>query len=206
MPARHSLSHQVAGYWWAPRPVLARWFLPIGEGRRTSAYQVLGAPMPNSCNARRSRGFTLVEVMVAVAIMATGLMAVAALMAQLMGSTNSSRYMSTEVTLATEKLEFLNQLQAGDPILTPGGSLANDIGPVIGSDGLTNVWYFDQVQVSSTNGQVVDDNVGGAPAAGGSDLQTFSRRWTIESPVACATPPCPNVVRLTVLITHLTGC
>src|SRR5262249_35792903 len=114
--------------------------------------------MSNFLKPRRSSGFTLIEVIVAIAIMATGLMAVAALMTQLMGSTNNSRYMSAEVTLATEKLEFLNQLQAGDPILTPGGSLANDIGPVVGSDGLTNVWYFDQVQVSSTNGQVVDNN------------------------------------------------
>lgn len=153
----------------------------------------------------RSGGFTLIEVMVAITILASGLLAVAAVMTRLLGGTNTSRYLSSEVTLASEKLEYLNQLQIGDPIMTPGGSLAADIGPVVGSDGITNVWYFDQVQVSSTNGQIVDNNVGGAPVGGTADLQTFSRRWIIENNVACATPPCPNVLRITVLITPLTG-
>src|SRR5215475_2415490 len=90
---------------------------------------------------RRQDGFALIEVMIAILILGVGLLGLAALMAQLTGTTSNSRYLGTQVMLASEKLEDLNRLQPGDAALTPGGSLTAD-----------NAGYSDQVQVSSDNG------------------------------------------------------
>ncbi len=55
-------------------------------------------------------GFAMIEVMFAITILAVGLLGLAALLAQLSGSTTQSRYLGSEVMLASEKLEDLNQL------------------------------------------------------------------------------------------------
>src|SRR5262245_25918311 len=121
MQARRSLSTLVGEYRYSTeassRAALARWFLLMRLTQQRSTYPVLGALVSATCLKRlRPRGFTLLEVMIAIAILASGLLAVAAIMTRLMGGTNTSRYLSSEVTLASEKLEFLNQLQINDPI------------------------------------------------------------------------------------------
>src|SRR6266849_3502837 len=88
--------------------------------------------------ASRSQGFTLVETLVAMFIMAVGMLGVAALMGQMSGTSVQSRYMSTEALLASEKLEDLNRYNSGDANLTPGGGLAADVAS-----------YSDQIQVSA---------------------------------------------------------
>jgi prepilin-type N-terminal cleavage/methylation domain-containing protein len=143
-----------------------------------------------------SDGFALIEVMFAIVILAVGLLGLAALMAQLSGSTTQSRYLGTEVMLASEKLEDLNQLDyktyklgATPPtvaLLAPGGSLT-----------ASNANYSDQVQVSSRSGMVSDP--AGAVAAA-NDMLTFQRRWVIESDT-----PAPRVQRVTVIVIPLTG-
>lgn len=117
-------------------------------------------------NKRRAGGFALVETMIAIVILAVGLLGVAALLAQLSGSSATSRYMSTEALLASEKLDDLNRLPAADPAIavttgTSAGSLAADqtasvtVGPVT-----TNVDYFDTVQISSGNGNMAETATG----------------------------------------------
>ena len=141
---------------------------------------------------RRQKGFALIEVMAAIFILAFGLMALAALLAQLSGSTTQSRYLGAEVMLASEKLEDLNQLDyktyksgTATPLLAPGGSLTAN-----------NAGYFDQVQISSKSGMISDmGNVGAA-----TDMITFQRRWVIESDT-----PVARVQRVTVIVIPLAG-
>src|ERR1700744_1045544 len=104
--------------------------------------------------ASREDGFALIEVMIAIVILAIGLLGLAALLAQLTGTTTQSRYMGAEVMLASEKLEDLNQRTATDPVLAAGGDLvANTPG------------YNDTVQLSSTNGIVNDQAISGSSTA-----------------------------------------
>lgn len=134
-------------------------------------------------------GFALIEVMIAIAILAVGLLGLAALLAQLTGSTTQSRYLGTEVMLASEKLEDLNQLTSSDILLAPGGSLTVD-----------DANYFDFVQVSSDNGIVKDQAITGALPAATPDMLIFKRRWVIESDT-----PSPRVRRITVIVIPQTG-
>ncbi len=139
-------------------------------------------------------GFAMIEVMFAITILAVGLLGLAALLAQLSGSTTQSRYLGSEVMLASEKLEDLNQLDYGTygtTRLAAGGSIA--------ITGAPNPAYSDQVQISSRSGMVVDPS---NPAAAGAatDLLTFQRRWVIETDT-----PSPRVERITVIVIPVTG-
>jgi prepilin-type N-terminal cleavage/methylation domain-containing protein len=138
---------------------------------------------------KRESGFALIEVVIAITILAVGLLGLAALLAQLSGTTTQSRYLGTEVMLASEKLEDLNQLSTSSPLLAAGGSLGAD-----------NAGYFDFVQVSSTNGIVKDQAISGAPPAPTADMLVFKRRWVIESDT-----PSPRVRRITVIVLPQTG-
>jgi prepilin-type N-terminal cleavage/methylation domain-containing protein len=154
---------------------------------------------------RKQQGFALIEVMFAIFILAFGLLALAALLSQLSGSTTQSRYLGSEVMLASEKLEDLNQLDYNaykapgvvpppgvplKPTLAPGGSLANS----------NSIFYSDQVQLSSRSGMVIDPTDATAAAPAPNDLLTFQRRWVIESDT-----PAPRVQRITVIVIPLTG-
>jgi prepilin-type N-terminal cleavage/methylation domain-containing protein len=158
---------------------------------------------------RHQSGFTLVETMVAIVVLAAGMMGVAALMSQMSSSGHHSRYMSLAAVLANEKLEDLNKYPSDDPaVSSAGGSLAAD-----------TAGYFDTVQLSSGNGSIAETVQGtvagniayttithlpdgtmntvttGAPPAPGPDTLTFDRRWiiTTDQPVA-------GVRRVTVLV------
>jgi type IV pilus assembly protein PilV len=139
--------------------------------------------------AGREKGFALLEVMIAILILAIGLLGLAALMAQLTGTTGNSRYMGTEVMLASEKLEDLNRLQVGDAGLAPGGNLAAD-----------SANYSDQIQVSSDNGTA--STVAAGSAAASTDMLQFRRRWVIEQNPA-GLPA--GVIRITVFVGLLNG-
>jgi len=134
-------------------------------------------------------GFALIEVMIAIVILAVGLLGLAALMAQLTGTTSNSRYMGTQVMLASEKLEDLNRLSIGDAGLAPGGNLNADVAN-----------YSDQVQISSDNGSSSTVAANAAPAT--SDLLQFKRRWVIEQNPA-GMPA--GVIRITVWVGLMDG-
>jgi hypothetical protein len=194
-------------------------------------------------SARRQGGFALIETTIAISILAVGLLGVAALLAQLGGNSTTSRYMSTEALLASEKLDDLNRYPYNDPAIavpggtTPGcgtttgnasGCLTADTTDTVTANGLPAevVDYFDQVRISSGNGNVVETVLGKnaagvaqyttithapdgtitpttsatAPVAT-SDMITFSRRWVIELIPTGAPAGLPaGVRRFTVLV------
>jgi len=178
--------------------------------------------MSRSTKASRQSGFTLLEVVIAVFVLAFGLLAVAGLMTQASVGTNTSRSSGLEVILASEKLEDLNQLGVNgtlDSRLNPGGSLTADT-----TTGTTS--YFDTVQISSgldasTAGDIIETTLStsngtqvyqqishnpngaasvttnntGAPPAATPDMLVFDRRWLIEKDA-----PVSGVLRITVWV------
>jgi|SRR5882724_4225820 len=159
-------------------------------------YQVMEIPKSPSRRASRAHGFSLVEVVIAITILAVGLLGLAALMAQLTGTTGQSRYMGTEVMLASEKLEDLNRLPLGDSNLAPGPAgfdLTKDTAP-----------FFDEIQISADNAgtHVNSTTENSAPAATSSDMLVFKRRWAIEQNPA-GMPP--GVIRITVWVGLIDG-
>jgi|SRR5579862_2967434 len=171
---------------------------------------------------RRSRGFTLIEVMCAVFVLAFGLLAAAWMMNKMNLNTSQSRYMSDEALLTSEKLEDLNRYPSIDPAMVGGGSLTADVTQTNTVGTVTQlVDYFDQVQIStnnglstevttgknggvngywtithSPNGQAAARFVGGTPPAPTGDMLIFKRRWLIEQ-----NTPVNGVRRITVLVT-----
>lgn len=118
----------------------------------------------SSINAGRKRvtqrGFTLVEVLVSMAVLAIGLLSVAALIAGTMEAGTRARFMSMASVLASEKLDSLNKFPSGD--LSQSTSTAQNANPTDqnlypgGSLGGTtcaagNQWC-DQVTVSESGG------------------------------------------------------
>lgn len=138
-------------------------------------------------------GFSILEVLIAITVLAIGLSAMAALMAQSLAGTERARYMALATTLTSEKLEDLNRWRSVDGHVAVGGSLTTDT--AVG--GLN---YYDDIDLSNTSGQVsetvatssgyssvihkatgevIPNSNTSAPT--GSGLVTFHRRWFIES-------------------------
>jgi prepilin-type N-terminal cleavage/methylation domain-containing protein len=168
-------------------------------------------------------GFTLIEVLVSIAVLSIGLMGVAMLIGTTLATGTKAKFMNIANVLASEKLDDLNKLSSNDPNLVPGGSLAG------GSTCAAGDIYCDQVTVNAATGAdyetetetvnnapvtttIVHTNAGcvgtpaacnvANPAAGGS---TFTRRWlvtlspTVSSSAGAAT--ITNARRVTVLVT-----
>jgi prepilin-type N-terminal cleavage/methylation domain-containing protein len=111
--------------------------------------------------SNNSRGFTLLEVMMAMLILTIGLVAVAALISTTAGNSSHSRFMSMAAMLASEKLEDLNRYPVTDPaIATPAataGSLTADTSQSVTVGAVTEtVDYYDSVQMSGAGGSVTE--------------------------------------------------
>lgn len=110
----------------------------------------------------KQRGFTLLETLIAISILSVGLLAMAALMSKTTASASTSRYLSTQSLLASEKLDDLTGRASSDPdIAVPNassGSLTTDASQTVtdSSGGTTPVDYFDQVDISNGNGAVTE--------------------------------------------------
>lgn len=124
---------------------------------------MLKSPLPKrSC----SRGFTLLEVVIAMSILVVGISAMAALSAAMLTKGRQSKYMSLAGTLASEKLEDLNRWQnsttagvdSSDPQIcvpspaTSEGSITVDTTTSITCGSATeSVNYFDNVSIDVTD-------------------------------------------------------
>jgi prepilin-type N-terminal cleavage/methylation domain-containing protein len=127
--------------------------------------------METSQSLRRSktlaRGFALIEVLVALCVLAIGLISLAALTAQMENGTERARFMGLAANLATEKLEDLNRWPSWDPnVYAPSGgtsgSLTTDPAPAsVTSNGVTEtVSYFDDVVISNNGGSADTSGTG----------------------------------------------
>jgi type IV pilus modification protein PilV len=171
----------------------------------------------------RSRGFTLLEVLVSMAIMTVGLLGVAALIGSTLATGTQARYMNIANVLASEKLDNLNKWPSNDPNVAAGGALAGPANCVVGDaycdqvvvSELSGANYETQTQVVNnvattttivhTNSGCVDTPVNcGVPAPNGNG-NTFTRRWLItQDPVITSTGGNPSTVtgarRITVIV------
>ncbi|HET8825168.1 MAG TPA: prepilin-type N-terminal cleavage/methylation domain-containing protein [Terriglobales bacterium] len=95
---------------------------------------------------RRSAGFTLIEVLISMAVLTVGLIGMAAMVCSTMVFGANAKYMNMANVLASEKLDNLNKWPSTDPNVAAGGALA---GPSTCAAGDT---YCDQVTVSETSG------------------------------------------------------
>lgn len=170
-----------------------------------------------------ARGFTMAEVVVSIAILSVGLMAVALLISRTLNSGTRARYENMASVLASEKLDNLNKWPANDPNVTPGGALGGGAACAAGNT------YCDQVTVSESNGadyETQTQDVNGVPttttivhtsagcvdtpancgvAAGLPGGSTFTRTWLITLDPTITSAGGPTVVagvrRITVLVT-----
>jgi Tfp pilus assembly protein PilV len=161
-------------------------------------------------------GFSILEVLFAITILAIGLSAMAALVANSLTGTERARFMALATTLASEKLEDLNRYPNTSPAVTQlaaGGSLTAD-----------STGYNDNVDLSNTQGQIsesiptstgysnvihlstgevqVNPTATSAPAAG-SGTVVFHRRWLIEPDPSVNGVTLTGSRRITVIVNML---
>jgi prepilin-type N-terminal cleavage/methylation domain-containing protein len=122
---------------------------------------------PSKFNKKSAHGFTLIEVAVALFVLAVGLSSVAALLAQVIAGTSRTEYMTQAATLASEKLEDLNRYPAGDPnVCVSSGSSAGSISADTSASVSCNnpiavtIDYFDEVFFSPSEGSVSETTSG----------------------------------------------
>jgi prepilin-type N-terminal cleavage/methylation domain-containing protein len=108
-------------------------------------------------------GFTLVEVAIASAIIAGGLLFLANSFTLGMYQNKHIKQMTSAIALAQGKMEELRSLPSGDPGLAPGGNLT---GAITG--------YSDQVYVDDSGGTVTTTIPAGSRA-------TYNRFWTVAA-------------------------
>jgi hypothetical protein len=109
--------------------------------------------------ARDARGFSLLEAVVAAALVAGSFAALAEMYTLSLAGNASARGASTAVVMAAQKMEELRQLKWDDAALAAGGNVADDASGY--------VEYLDQ------SGDVVGSGDQAPPGA------QFVRRWSI---------------------------
>jgi type IV pilus modification protein PilV len=172
-----------------------------------------------------SRGFTLIETLVAILVLSVGLLSLAALATQMLSGTARSHFSSLAADLASEKLEDLSRWPSFDPNVyaasgTTVGSLTSDSSATVTSGGIPAelVNYYDDVDIADLSG-AISETVS-VVSGGSTSFKTtthnpdgtisittnssapstqgaiaFHRRWTIEMD-----QPVTGTRRITVLV------
>jgi prepilin-type N-terminal cleavage/methylation domain-containing protein len=122
------------------------------------------------------RGYTMLEVLFAMIILAVGMIALSSLAAQTMAGTAQSRFIGLSASLVSEKLEDLNRWPTWDPHVcvasgTTAGSLTADLQAAsLTCNSITDtVDYYDDVEISDSNGAVCETV---SSISGGAQLYT----------------------------------
>jgi type IV pilus assembly protein PilV len=115
--------------------------------------------IPSAGHARRRRGMTLVEVMIAIVLLAIGLLSMLALQMQAMRGSQLGRHYTEAAQVARDEMDRLQQLPWGHADLAPTAwtALANEIKDVQ-KDGEAN----SVVQTYQFQRRVTADPVAGA--------------------------------------------
>jgi prepilin-type N-terminal cleavage/methylation domain-containing protein len=170
--------------------------------------------MSRSSNRRPTQGFTLIEVMIAMAILIIGVSAMAALSAVMLTRGRQSRYINVAETLASEKLEDLNHWNTTAPELcvqtgdTSEGSLSTPVTKSItcpGAPSANTINYFDNVSIDFNNGTICPNPSNGcfAESVANGQINTNGTTYyttthspsgvipgsTTGTPVSSTTPP-----------------
>lgn len=103
-----------------------------------------------------SRGFTLIEVLVAILVLTIGLVSLSSLATQTLSATQNSRFAGLAATLASEKLEDLNRWPIGNPnvYVSSGtaGSLTSNVQNTVTAPLDTElINYYDNVYITDNN-------------------------------------------------------
>ena len=145
-----------------------------------------------SCGGNHAtRGFTIVEVLVATFILIIGIVAVAGVVGSTLGNTARSEYMTQAATVATEKLEDLNRFPSTDAnvAVTSGssaGSLASDLQSGVTVNGVTEtINYYDEVYFSPSEG-ALQETESSINANGNTQYTTVA--YTPDGHVTTSTP------------------
>ncbi len=107
----------------------------------------------------RARGFTILEVMIALGILMVGVVSVASLSSMMLMRGHQSKFLSLASMLASDKLEDLNRWDQDDPqICVPAGlgtagSLTADVMQTTTCSGgaSASIAYYDDVSISLSN-------------------------------------------------------
>jgi prepilin-type N-terminal cleavage/methylation domain-containing protein len=134
-------------------------------------------------NLTKQRGLTLIEILIALSILAVALLALAPLFTNSVRSNASSNQLTNANTLAREKLEELSGYPRNDPRLTvasgknaavPTGVTTTGTGSIVGVNTLCDSdlpkWYQPSTGATSLT----------APSGAGWFLFPYSRTYTVE--------------------------
>lgn len=139
-----------------------------------------------AAGAPKEKGFTLIEVLVSMAILAVGLLAVAGLVTTTVAMGTRARYMNMASVLASEKLDGLNKLPSTDPNVACAGTC----GTLAGGPDCAGSIYCDEVAVNEAGGAdyETETQVVGGVAVTTTIVHTAA--GCVGTPVACgvATP------------------
>lgn len=168
-------------------------------------------------NNSKSRGFTLAEVLISIAILTVGLVAAASMFGRVWGGTAYSQLMIQASSLASEKLEDLNQFPNNDPnVVVSSGSTAGSLSADT-TNSTSGVAYYDEVYISSATGSMSETQIiNGTPytithtpnsitttttAPSTTSTIQFERRWVIEANPVVNGTTMTGMLRVTVLVT-----
>lgn len=181
----------------------------------------MSRPRPFTSKRARASGFTVIEVLISIAILTVGLLGVAALIGATIATGGQAKDMNIANVLASEKLDDLNRWPSNATQVAAGGSLAGPATCAAGDN------YCDQVTVSEASGADYETQTAGGvtttivhassgcvdtpancavpdPAGGGGS--TFTRRWLITLNPSITSPggaamTATGTRRITVLVT-----
>ena len=149
-----------------------------------------------------SRGFSLIEVMIAIMVLTLGLISVAALATTMLTTGKRSKYMALASSLASEKLEDLSRFPSDVPQTcvptgnTTAGSLTSDIlqTTTCASGASASMAYSDDVSISLSNASGDCPNQGGCFAETVSGVSGGSTQYitTYHSPDGRITASAPT--------------
>ena len=141
-------------------------------------------------NKKIAKGFTLIEVAVALTVLVIGLMSVAALFATAIKGTSRTEYMTQAATLASEKLEDLNHFPDTDPHVftaagTTAGSITADTTASVTVNGATTpIYYYDVRYFSRRRREAVSETSSQLDVNGNLQYST-----TVNQPNGIIPPP-----------------